>query len=56
VATTGRQKAVAHIHRGTAFLQMAEKEPGRLPKPRLLFVRQWPPILNAWTANSMLAT
>jgi thiol-disulfide isomerase/thioredoxin/cytochrome c-type biogenesis protein CcmH/NrfG len=37
VATTGRQKAVAHIHRGTAFLQMAEKEPGRLPEAEAAF-------------------
>jgi thiol-disulfide isomerase/thioredoxin len=37
VATTGRQKAVAHIHRGTAFLQMAEKDPGRLPEAEAAF-------------------
>ncbi|HSM85253.1 MAG TPA: redoxin domain-containing protein [Candidatus Limnocylindrales bacterium] len=29
-ARTGRQKAIAHIHRATAFLQLAEKEPARL--------------------------
>ena len=37
VATTGRQKAVAHIHRGTAFLQMAEKDPARLPEAEAAF-------------------
>jgi peroxiredoxin len=37
VATTGRQKAIAHIHRGTAFLQMAEKDPARLADAEAAF-------------------
>jgi thiol-disulfide isomerase/thioredoxin len=37
VATTGRQKAIAQIHRGTAFLQMAEKAPARLADAEAAF-------------------